>query len=132
MGTLALMRRRLSPDPDLHEPPPIRVRDTHGVERLVGRRKALHLAGRLFCPREHLISDSLTGFEEDTFRCEKNLEGTSTPCGTLLYVVAGFKARCGAELTHAAEVTYDEIRRMRHMPIEDKLHYLTLTWAKGR
>lgn len=126
------MQRRSTPGVDIVVPPPIRVRDTEGRERLVGRRPALHFAGRLFCPNRHFVRDSLTGLEEHTVRCNSNLEGSTTPCGILLFIIAGFRTRSGAELTYAVEVTYDEIRRMRHMELDEKLHYLQLTWAKER
>lgn len=126
------MQRRASPKTDADRPPPIRMYDGDGRECLVGRRNALHLAGRLFCPNHHHIGDSLTQLEEDTFRCRHNVAESQSPCGSLLYVLAGMHARDGTELTHASEVTFDEIRRMRQMSIAQKLHFLNLTWARER
>lgn len=107
---------------------PTRYRDANGVERLAGRRCAMSINGRFYCPERHRINDTAIGLEEDTYRCHWK-HRTGGECGILLYVIAHFTARDGSELLWAAEVTRDEIQRMRRMTLADKLEYLEVTWA---
>jgi hypothetical protein len=124
------MRRRVSGvvryGPSLQLP--TRYRDAEGVERIAGRRPAMHLNGKVYCPNRHRIRDTLIQLQEHVYRCPQQMEDRN-PCGVLLYVLAGLKATDGSDLMWAVEVTHQEIDQMRAMTIAEKLVYLEQTWA---
>jgi hypothetical protein len=108
---------------------PTRYRDKHGTERIAGRRCAMQIDGHVYCPNQHRIRyDRGTVLTENVYRCRHKLSDGTSECGTLLYVIAYFEQH-GQDFLWAAEVTADEIRRMRHMRLSDKLEYLEVTWA---
>ena len=97
--------------------------DEHGDRRVLLRVPRLSPAPKLYCPLGHSIRRTSFALEEDTYRCEQKL-AAGVVCGLYVYVIADFHAAAGTALLLSMEVTSDEIKRFRRLPLLAKLKYL--------
>jgi len=90
----------------------------------------MQLDGHFYCPEQHRIRyDRGLVLTEQVYRCTHKLSDGKSECGILMYVIARFEDHDGRECLWAAEVTPDEVKRIRRMKLVDKLEYLEVTWA---
>lgn len=123
------------------QPEPVRFKDAHGVQRLRGRRWALIIGDRFYCPKGHRLSDTNLALDHHVFRCtfrEKGTrrEDTAHVCGLLVYVVTHLSSSADERgpkplISWALEVTFGEVRWMQRQGIRqiaDVQRYLGGFW----
>lgn len=95
------------------------------VASLDSRRVTLQPFPSLVCPEGHPIRGLARSLQEVTFTCSYPLaRGT---CDRLVYVITDWQTRGRVTLSLVVAVTKEEIRRMRLMPLQQKLEFLGLT-----
>lgn len=98
-------------------------RDEAGDTRLTERRVVLQPFPRLTCSQGHTMRGLSLSLRESTACCHALVRGARR-CGEWLYVVSDFVEDQGVPQSLVVSVTADEIQRMRHLAIEDRLRYL--------
>jgi hypothetical protein len=103
------------------------------VQRLRGRRQALFISHRAYCPELHRIKESGEMLEVDTYQCTHAVadgSGGLRECGIRLYIIGRMQRWCAEEsrmeeLLCAVEVTRDELRVVRALSQPgDAIEYL--------
>lgn len=81
---------------------------------------------QLVCPNGHRLAGLTTALEESTVVCRHHFAG-GAPCDIALYIVTDWRGEGEERLSLVVQVTRDEIRQMRRMPMRAKLAYLGLS-----
>lgn len=98
-------------------------RDEAGDVRMRARRVVLEPFPRLTCSRGHAMRGLSLSLRESTACCHASLHG-GRRCGEWFYVVSDWVTQQGHPHSLVVSVTADEIQRMRHFSIEQRLAYL--------
>ena len=91
----------------------------------MSRRVTLQPFPSLVCPEGHPIRGLARSLQEVTFTCTYPL--TRGACDQSVYVITDWRSEGRVTLSLVVAVTKEEIRRMRLMPMGEKLAYLGLT-----
>jgi hypothetical protein len=121
-------KRRTSP----RLPAPTIYTDAAGHTGYRGRRQALYINHRGYCPNLQRIPESGMMLEVDTLICRHAMPAAPGPtreCGIRLYVLGQMKRWCPeeskvVEVLVAVEVTRDELLHVRTLSVPDALEYL--------
>lgn len=105
-------------------------RDEAGDVRMRTRRIVMEPWPRLTCSRGHALRGLSLSLRESTACCHATMNG-GRRCREWFYVVSDWVQQGGKPHSLVVSVTADEILRMRHLSMEQRLGYLRVDFSEA-